>query len=41
MYELHSTYWSSDKGPTINYVVLVEQGGREVAPKTIYYLDLT
>ena len=27
------------KGPSINYVVLVGVGG--VAPKTIYYIDLT
>ena len=26
-------------GPSINYVVLV--GGRGLAPKTIYYIDLT
>ena len=27
------------RGPSINYVVLA--GGRGVAPKTIYYVDLT
>ena len=27
------------QGPSINYVVLV--GGRGVAPRTIYYIDLT